>query len=68
MTTLSNRTARATHVYFDSGRIHVCLSDGREISAPLDWFPRLYHATALHVMHEAHNQPGKNEEITVGFM
>jgi len=45
MTILRNRTAQATHVYFDSGRIHVRLSDGREISAPLDWFPRLQHAT-----------------------
>jgi len=45
MTTLHNRTTRATQVYFDAERIHVCLSDGREISAPLEWFPRLCHAT-----------------------
>ncbi len=45
MTTLHNRTTRATQVYFDAERIHVCLSDGREISAPLEWFPRLRHAT-----------------------
>ncbi len=45
MSTLHTRTAKATHVYFDAERIHVRLSDGREISAPLDWFPRLLHAT-----------------------
>lgn len=44
MTTL-NRAFLATDVYFDTERIHVHLSDGREISAPLDWFPRLRHAT-----------------------
>jgi Protein of unknown function (DUF2442) len=44
MTTL-NRAFLATDVYFDTERIHVRLSDGREISAPLDWFPRLRHAT-----------------------
>jgi Protein of unknown function (DUF2442) len=42
---LHNKTASATDVYFDDKRIHVRLSDGREISAPLEWFPRLYHAT-----------------------
>ena len=35
----------AANVYFDDKRIHVRLSDGREISAPLEWFPRLRHAT-----------------------
>jgi Protein of unknown function (DUF2442) len=40
-----NRTGSATDVYFDTKRLHVRLSDGREISAPLEWFPRLYHAT-----------------------
>jgi hypothetical protein len=45
MSILHDRTSFATRVYFDAERIHVCLSDGREISAPLEWFPRLYHAT-----------------------
>ncbi len=45
MNILHHRTAQATHVYFDAERIHVSLADGREISAPLDWFPRLRHAT-----------------------
>ena len=45
MSILRNRTSNATQVYFDAQRIHVCLSDGRKISAPLEWFPRLLHAT-----------------------
>ena len=45
MNILHNRTAHATNVYFDAERLHVHLADGREISVPLDWFPRLRHAT-----------------------
>jgi len=45
MSILHNKTASATGVYFDDKYIHVRLSDGREISAPLAWFPRLHHAT-----------------------
>jgi len=45
MSTLRNKTALATSVYFDVERIHMCLSDGREISAPLEWFPHLLNAT-----------------------
>jgi hypothetical protein len=40
-----NKTAQAKSLYFDAERIHVLLSDGREISAPLEWFPRLRNAT-----------------------
>ena len=40
-----SKTALATSLYFDVERIHVCLADGREISAPLEWFPRLLNAT-----------------------
>ena len=45
MSILHNRTAYATHVYFDADALHVHLTDGREISVPLEWFPRLLHAT-----------------------
>jgi hypothetical protein len=45
MSILRNKIAQATKVYFDAKRMHVCLSDGREISVPLDWFPRLHSAT-----------------------
>ena len=39
------RTALATNVSFDADRLQVDLADGRRISAPLDWFPRLLQAT-----------------------
>lgn len=45
MSILHNRTAQAERVYCDEQRLHVSLTDGREISVPLEWFPRLYHAT-----------------------
>jgi hypothetical protein len=45
MSILRNRTSNATHVYFDQERLHVHLADEREISVPLEWFPRLLHAT-----------------------
>ena len=38
--------ALATSVRFAAGRLHVALSDGREISVPIDRFPRLLEATA----------------------
>jgi len=31
---------------FSDNALHVVLADGRELSAPLDWFPRLRRATA----------------------
>lgn len=35
----------ARDVRFTKDAIHFWLADGREISAPLQWFPRLLHAT-----------------------
>ncbi len=35
----------AIGVRFDAERLHVQLSDGREISVPLEWFPSLRNAT-----------------------
>jgi hypothetical protein len=37
--------ARATHVGFRGALLVVRLEDGREIAAPLAWFPRLRDAT-----------------------
>ena len=47
MGSLSVKTgeAMAADVRFDSAMIHVRLLDGREISAPLAWFPRLRDAS-----------------------
>ena len=36
---------RATDVEVTADRLIVRLADGRELSAPLAWFPRLLHAT-----------------------
>lgn len=35
----------ARKVYFDNLEMHVQLSDGRKISTPLEWFPKLRNAT-----------------------
>jgi len=35
----------AVEISFDSDALHVVLADGREVSAPLTWFPRLAAAT-----------------------
>jgi hypothetical protein len=37
---------RVTEVHFTKNEISVALMDGRTISAPLAWYPRLLHATA----------------------
>ncbi len=37
--------ALAVDVSFREDALHVVLADGREISAPLEWFPRLLRAT-----------------------
>ncbi len=37
---------RVKHVSFTEDCISVDLMDGRTISAPLMWYPRLYHASA----------------------
>ena len=38
-------TPVATNVVFDEHQIMVALADGRMISAPLEWFPKLREAT-----------------------
>jgi hypothetical protein len=35
----------ATDVWFDSEMMHIRLLDSREISIPLEWFPKLREAT-----------------------
>jgi hypothetical protein len=36
--------ARAADVWFDSDKMHVRLLDGRELSIPIEWFPKLRNA------------------------
>ena len=38
--------ARVRDVRCDAERLHVTLSDGRELSVPLRWYPRLDRASA----------------------
>jgi hypothetical protein len=46
MSTLAIRLdPHAVHVAIDDTALHFILADGREISAPLEWFPRLRDAT-----------------------
>ena len=47
MSTLAvNVEPLATEVFCSDVSLHVVLADGREISVPLVWFPRLQNATA----------------------
>ena len=38
-------SAQFTGIQFISGNLHATLADGRELSIPLEWFPRLRDAT-----------------------
>ena len=38
-------SALARELRFDEHRMHVLLVDGREVSVPLEWFPRLRNAS-----------------------
>lgn len=40
-----NQHAMAVGVWFDADMMHVRLLDGREISVPVEWFPRLRNAS-----------------------
>ena len=39
--------SHAVDVSVDDAALHFVLADGREISAPLEWFPRLRDASSL---------------------
>ena len=41
----------AVDVAIDDANLHFVLADGREISAPLEWFPRLRDATHAQRQH-----------------
>ena len=43
--TADTGTVLATDIQFDAEFLRVALSDGRQISVPLAWFPRLVAAT-----------------------
>jgi hypothetical protein len=37
----------ASDIWFDADMMHVRLLDGREVSVPLEWFPRLRDASEV---------------------
>lgn len=41
-----NKSKKAINVEFSDSKMIVFLEDGREVSIPLEWFPRLRNATA----------------------
>lgn len=45
MNTLTNEQAFATKVKIEAEKLNISLKDGREISIPLDWFPKLINAS-----------------------
>lgn len=45
MSTLTKVNSSAVSVTVTADALHVALADGREISTPLSWFPRLMSAT-----------------------
>ena len=40
-----NKSKKAINVVFSDSKMIVFLEDGREVSIPLEWFPRLRNAT-----------------------
>jgi hypothetical protein len=46
LSAVSPTSVLAVNVHFSKDALHVSLSDGREISVPLEWFPRLRDATS----------------------
>jgi hypothetical protein len=45
LSTISPTAVLAVNVHFTEDAVRVSLSDGREISVPIEWFPRLRNAT-----------------------
>ena len=64
--------AAATNVAVTADTLTVDLADGRTISAPLSWYPRLFHGTAeergrWQLIGQGHgiHWPGLDEDISV---
>ena len=67
--------ATAVEVTFDADRLHVTLADGRELAAPLEWFPLLRDATAEQRAHwrligtgQGIHWPDVDEDISVASL
>ena len=44
-TSTINKSNIASKVWFDENKMSLLLNDGREISVPIEWFPRLRDAS-----------------------
>jgi hypothetical protein len=71
----SRLSAQATSVEFAEDSIRIVLADGREISAPLAWFPRLRDATdqqranwRLIGLGEGVHWPDMDEDVSVNAL
>jgi hypothetical protein len=64
---------RATAVHFTAADLVVTLADGRKIATPLDWYPRLKHASATQranyeIMPMGIHWPDLDEDLGVAGM
>jgi len=62
--------SRPIAVSCDTEQLHVTLADGRAISAPLWWYPRLHHATPaerskVELMPMGIHWPALDEDISI---
>mgnify|MGYP001024567920 CR=1 FL=1 len=64
---------RPTQAWCDPERLHVLLADGRELTTPLWWYPRLANATAaqrnnVELMLDGVHWPDLDEDLSVRGM
>lgn len=67
--------ATATDVSVSDDSLHVVLADGRELTAPLTWFPRLLEATPVQRRHwrligrgQGIHWPDVDEDVSVASL
>lgn len=65
--------SRPVEAYCDAEHLHVTLADGRTLSAPLWWYPRLVKATpgqrnAIELMPMGLHWPEIDEDISIASM
>ncbi|MBU0739750.1 MAG: DUF2442 domain-containing protein [Alphaproteobacteria bacterium] len=64
---------RPTEVWCDPHTVHVRLADGRQVSTPLWWYPRLLNATPaqrnnVHLMLAGVHWPDVDEDLSIRGM
>ncbi len=75
ISTVKSLQAMARSVRFDEHMMHVLLQDGREISVPIEWFPRLRNASGKQRKHWrligngiGIHWPELDEDVSVGAL